>query len=96
MSDDVNKNFDHDLKMQQLKDELIKKFADYRTTMAFMSGDAPIGVLCLPPAIENILLDNGLLRIYDLFNVDFVKIKGLGESRIRNLTARLDQFFSML
>jgi hypothetical protein len=67
----------------------------YRKCMIMMSCDAPIGVLCLPKAIETILTKNGYLRIYDLFGLDFVEIKGLGESRIRDLTSALDQFFSM-
>lgn len=94
--ENVNINFENDLKMKQLKEELAKKFSDYQKTMKFLIADAPISVLCLPPAIENILADQGFLRIYDLFDVDFVKIKGLGVTRIRHLTSSLDKFFSML
>lgn len=92
----VNNNFENDLKMAKVKEEVIKKFAEYRTTMAFMAADAPISILCLHPAIEKALIAHGLLRIYDLFNCDFVKVKGLGEARIRDLTTSLDKFFSML
>ena len=42
------------------------------------------------------LINHGCNRIYDLFDCDFTKIKGLGVSRIRDLTACLDKFFSML
>lgn len=94
--EDVNINFENDLKMKKIKEELVKKFSEYRTTITFMAADAPIGILCLPKIIENALLDHGLLRIYDLFDCDFTKIKGLGISRVRDLTSRLDQFFSML
>ncbi len=89
-------NLDRDLEMSKIKEEVLKKFSEYRTTIAFMAADAPIGILCLPPPIEKVLLSNGLLRVYDLFNCDFVKVEGLGEARIRNLTTCLDKFFSML
>lgn len=94
--ENVNNNFEYDLKMQKLKEEVLKKFDDYRNTLNYMACDAPIGILCLPPVIEKILLDHGCLRIYDLIDLDFVKIKGIGVSRIKDLTSRLDQFFSML
>lgn len=94
--ENINSNFEKDIDMEKLKQELKKRFDDYQKTMAFMLGDAPIGVLCLNPKIETILINEGFLRIYDLFNVDLVKVKGLGVVRIRDLTARLDQFFSML
>lgn len=92
----INNNFEHDLDMAKLKQELKKKFDDYQTTMKFMLADAPIQILCLNPRVETILLDEGFLRIYDLFNADLVKVKGLGIVRIKELTTRLDQFFSML
>ena len=91
----INTNFEKDIDMEKLKTEIVKKFRDYQTAMRFMSADAPIGVLCLPAATEKLLLDQGFLRIYDLFDVDLVKIKGFGPIRIKQLTARLDQFFSM-
>lgn len=94
--ENINNNFEKDIEMEKLKEELSKKFNDYQTTMKFMLADAPIEILCLNTAIEKILLDQGFLRIYDLFNVDLVKIKGLGAVRIRNLTSSLDKFFSML
>lgn len=94
--ENVNNNFEHDLDMTQLKEELRKKFSDYEKTMKFMLADAPIGILCLPSSIENVLSDQGFLRIYDLFDIDLIKIKGLGVTRIRYLTTSLDKFFSML
>lgn len=94
--ENINSNFEKDIDMDRLKQELRKKFHEYEVTMKFMLADAPIEVLCLKPAIQDILLNEGLLRIYDLFNVDLVKVKGLGVVRIKELTSRLDQFFSML
>ena len=93
--DIVNDNFEHEMQMAKLREELKKRFDDYQTTMKFMLADAPIEVLCLPQNIEKILLDHGFLRIYDLFDVDLTKIKGLGVTRIRHLTTSLNKFFSM-
>ncbi len=83
---------ERDQQMAKIKEDVLKSLKDYQKTISYMASDAPISILCLPKKIEKILLDNGLLRIYDLFNVDFVKIKGLSESNIRNLTARLNEF----
>jgi hypothetical protein len=94
--ENINTNFENDMEMAKLKAELKKKFEEYQTTMKFMLADAPVEALCLHPKIQSILLDQGFLRIYDLFDVDLVKVKGLGIVRIKELTARLDQFFSML
>lgn len=94
--ENINVNFENDIDMIKLKQELKQKFHDYRTTMKFMLADAPIEILCLNPKIQKILIDQGFLRIYDLFDIDLVKIKGLGVVRIKELTAGLDKFFSML
>ncbi len=93
---DLNNKFENDQQMRKIREELFKKFDEYRNTLNYMAADAPIGILCLPAPIENALLDHGCLRIYDLFDLDFTKIKGLGAVRIRNLTTCLDKFFSML
>jgi hypothetical protein len=94
--DHINTNFESDLAMAKLKEELKRGFENYRTTMKFLAADAPIEALCLSPTLEAILLREGFLRIYDLFNTDLIKVKGLGIVRLKELTARLDQFFSML
>lgn len=94
--DDINVNFEKDLALAKLKEELSQKFREYQMTMKFMMADAPIEILCLNHKVEKILLDSGFLRVYDLFDVDLTKVKGLGAIRIRELTTRLDQFFSML
>ena len=91
-----NVNIERDVDIQNLRQELAKKFKDYENTMKYMLADAPIGILCLDPKIEKILLDEGFLRVYDLFNIDLIKVKGLGAVRMRDLTASLDKFFSML
>ncbi len=94
--EDINLKFEGEIEMAKLKQELIKKFSEYQKTMKFMIADAPIEILCLPKSIEKILLDQGFFRIYDLFDVDLFKIKGLGEVRVSLLTSSLDKFFSML
>lgn len=94
--DNSNKHFEQDMDMQKLKEQLKNHFNDYRDIMRYMLADAPIGTLCLPRATEKLLLDQGFLRIYDLFDVNFVEIKGFGAVRCRQLTASLDEFFAML
>lgn len=96
VKENVKENIEIDEEIKKIKRELFKKFEEYKKTINYMATDAPIEILCLPKKIEKILLDQGFLRVYDLFDVDFVKIKGLGKSRIRDLTSCLDQFFSML
>jgi hypothetical protein len=92
----VKNNLEYDQQMRKIKEEVLKKFEDYRKTLNYMAADAPIGILCLKPEVEKILLAHGLLRIYDLFDCDFTKIKGFGVVRIRYLTSCLDQLFSMM
>lgn len=92
----VKNNFEYDEKMQKIREEVLKKFAEYRQTLNYLAADAPIETLCLPSVIENALIAHGCLRIYDLFDCDFTKVKGLGVSRIRDLTTCLDKFLSML
>jgi hypothetical protein len=95
-SEGVNENLEKDLTMEKLRRELMKRFDEYRSTMAYLAADAPIGTLCLPKRVEKCLLDHGLLRIYELFNCDFTKIEGLNDVLIRDLTTRLNEFLSML
>ena len=94
--DVVKQNIEHEERMRIIREEVFKRFNDYRKTLNFMAADAPISILCLPSIIENLLLDHGCHRIYDLFDLDFTKVKGLGEVRIRHLTTCLDKFFAML
>jgi hypothetical protein len=92
----VKENIEYNQQMKKIQEEVVRKFEEYRKTLAFMAADAPIEALCLPSTIEKALLAHGCLRIYDLLDCDFTKIKGLGEIRIRQLTSCLNQFFSML
>ena len=79
-----------------LHKKLFSALENYRKTMTYLAGDAPIGVLCLPKTTETILYNAGISRVYDLFGRDLTEIKGIGKVRIRDLTTRLDEFISML
>lgn len=87
---------DKDIVLAKIRKDLFESLEKYRKTMLFMLGDAPLSVLCLDKATENCLYNHGASRLYDIFNMDFTKVKGLGKTRSRNLTSCLDQFFSML
>lgn len=81
--------------MVEIKKRLLESLENYRVSMSYLCGDAPMGVLCLPKTIETVLANQGFFRVYDLFNRDLTEIKGLGVARISHLTASLDKFVSM-
>lgn len=93
---DVNVNFEHQMKLQKVREEVLKAYSNYGQIIALMAADAPIQILCLPKTIESILLKNGFNRVYDIVNMDFTKIKGFGVQRSRQLASSLDQFLAML
>lgn len=81
-----------DLKNEdKLKEDLIH----YRRLITYMEANVPLQVLCLPKAIENALVNDGCVRVYDLINRDLRKIKGLGSRRLDLLASRLDEFLSI-
>lgn len=90
-----NNKIEYDMQMKKIKENLLKSLQDYRKTMKYMVSDAPIAILCLPKGIEKILLDNGFLRVYDLFDRDFTEVKGLGIVCAGKITTCLNQFVSM-
>ena len=75
--------------------KLEEDLAHYRNVLSYLEANVPIQVLCLPKTIEKALVDDGCLRVYDLFNRDLGKIKGIGRNRLALLTSRLDQFFTV-
>jgi len=81
--------------IREINKKLVESLQNYRNIVNYMAGDMPIGCLCLLPKYEKALLDHGCLRIYDLFNCDLTKIKGIGKIGVRHLTASLNQFISM-
>ncbi len=91
----VNNNFEYEMKMKIIKEEMGKGLKRYCTTMQYLAADAPISILGLDKAIENALIRHGCLRVYDLFNLDFTKVKGLGNTRIAELTACFNEFLAM-
>jgi len=79
-----------------LDNEKFKKDLNhYRRTMCYLEANVPIQVLCLPKVVENALIREGCVRIYDLFDRDLAKIKGIGKSRVSLLTSRLDEFLTV-
>lgn len=102
-NENVNNNIENidveaqkQLIIKKINEEFLKNVEEFSKTLNFMIADVPIQILCLDKKTENILLKNGFLRVYDLFNVELTEIEGLNDSRIGNLTASLDEFFSML
>jgi len=77
------------------RDAFLKDLQHYRSVLGFLELDMPIQCLCLPTAIENILLDEKLNRAWDLTRHDLTKIKGLGKARIELISARLFDLFSI-
>lgn len=88
-------NVSQDMQLQKIKEEVIKKFAEYEQSVKYMAADAPISILCLQKAVENKLIENNILRVYDLFNMDLAKIEWLSSSALRHLTTSLNQFLTM-
>lgn len=76
-------------------EDLKKNLAHYRNVISYMGANVPIQVLCLPKVIENALIKDGCLRVYDLINRDLTEIKGIGSDRLALLTSRLDEFFTI-
>ncbi len=81
--------------VRKINKKLLESLGNYRVALNFMAGDMPIGVLCLSKPTEKILSENGIVRVYDLFNRDLTKIKGIGKVRARELAASLQQFLPM-
>ena len=81
--------------IKKINKKLHESLHNYRKMIVYMCADLPIESLCLPKRYEKALIDNGLLRIYDLFNRDLREIKGIGEIGVKYLAARLDEFLAM-
>ena len=85
----------NDFSVKDNEENYKKDLAHYRKTICYMEANVPIEVLCLPTVIQNALVNDGCLRVYDLINRDLTKIKGLGSTRLRILTASLDEFLTV-
>lgn len=77
------------------KESVLKDLTKYREALNILAGDMPIQCLCLPKPIENVLIKQDLLRVYDLLRTDLAKVKGLGKTRVRHLTSCLQELFSI-
>lgn len=85
-----------DVKREKIVEDLKKAFTEYQKALSYFASDVPIEILGLTKELEDILLANGIIRVYDTFNVDFRKVEWLDDSSRERLTTRLNQFFSML
>lgn len=85
----------NNIEVKDNEENFKKDLAHYRKTICYMEANVPIEVLCLPTVIENALINDGCLRVYDLLNRDLAKIKGLGRTRLRLLTSCLDEFLTI-
>ena len=81
--------------IKKINKKLVESLENYRKFMQYAQGDLPLGALCLPKDLEKLLLKNGFVRVYDLFDADFTKVKGLGKVRLGYLTTSLNEFLAM-
>jgi len=79
----------------EIKKKLLNSYEEYKKKIIYLSCDVPVEVLCLSKKLENILISNGINRVYDVFNIDLTKIKGLGDVRRGELTSSLEKFLPM-
>jgi hypothetical protein len=91
--DEIKQVKDNELK--KISEFLLKNIENYHQTMKYLAADAPLEILCLSKACEKALFAHGCLRVYDVFNLDFTKVKGLSAKGIRDLTTSLDKFIAM-
>jgi hypothetical protein len=82
-------------KIEDLRERFDQDLSHYRNVMEYMGANVPIAVLCLPKSIENALIRDGCIRVYDLINRDLAEIKGIGVTRAELIASRLDEFFTV-
>lgn len=83
-------------KRERLSKELIKSFDRYQKVLSLMAVDGPLSVLGLPKNIQKILEENGILRLYEVLNMDLVKIEGISDVDRARLATCLNKFSAML
>jgi hypothetical protein len=77
------------------KEELEKNLNHYRNVVNCLGANVPIQCLCLPKKVENALIKDGFIRIYDLLYRDFREVKGIGTENFDLISGRLDEFGSV-
>lgn len=95
MDEVTDTNIDKSKKEQELEAERVKQVVHYRNVMNYLGANVPIQVMCLPKDLENVLLGQGFLRVYDLIGHDLAEIKGVGPARRDILESRLSEFFAV-
>lgn len=80
----------------EVSKQVREQWTQYQKLIYTMSLDGPIEMLCLPQKINQILIDAGCVRVYDMVDRDFSEIERLSEREIALVSARLDEFLSML
>ncbi len=81
--------------VRKINKKLVESLGNYQKMMEYMAADLPVQCLCLPKRYEKALLSNGLLRIFELFDLNLVEIEGIGVVGARDITASLNKFISV-
>lgn len=76
----------------EYKVNLKQDYENYKKNLSYIEADAPIQVLCLPKAIENILIKNRLSRVFDLRIESLKGIKLLGNKRLDLILHAVNRF----
>jgi len=93
--DNVNNKLIMERELAKINKDFLESLYNYRSYIKKCEYDAPIDVLCLPKDILNILQRNGLVRVFDIIDLDLTKIKGLGSSRISHINTQLKKLVPM-
>ena len=91
VKEDANK----DILLKKIREQLYESFNNYNKVISYMSADVPISVLCLSKNAEKQLTSQGIIRVYDLFGLDFAEIEGLSDRDRADLTSRFNQLLSV-
>lgn len=81
--------------VRKINKKLVESLGNYQKMMGYMAADLPVQALCLPKRYEKALLSSGILRVFELFDLDLVEIEGIGVVGARHLTASLNEFVSI-
>ncbi len=85
----------NDINVTLSREELEKNLNHYRNVVNCLSANVPIECLCLPKKIQNALIKDGFILVYDLMYRDFRKVKGIGKIAFDLIASRIDEFGTM-